>query len=179
VTKLSWLLVGILILAGSTYAQETPQAEVSASYSYLRIGGSGGTNQNGGSFSFAYNLDSWIGLVGDVGIYHSTVSVGGVSGIGINTTTFVFGPRLSARTDSKFTPFAQILLGGAHLSAGFNGGTASTNGFAVAGGAGLDVKVAPRVALRPQLEYVGLRNNGGQSNAIRISFGVVFQLGSR
>jgi outer membrane immunogenic protein len=178
VTKLTWLLAGILILAGSAHAQETPQAEVSASYSYLRIGGSGGTNQNGGSFSFAWNPDSWLGIVGDVGIYHSTVPLGGVN-VGINTTTFAFGPRISARTDSKFTPFAQILLGGAHLSAGFNGITASTNGFAVIGGGGIDVQVARHIAVRPQIEYVGLRNKGGTSNAVRLSFGVVFQLGSR
>jgi len=64
------LLAGVILLrvAGSR-AQDTPAAEVSASYSYLRFGVRNGVNQNGASISVAGNFNHWLGLAGDVGGY--------------------------------------------------------------------------------------------------------------
>jgi len=69
--KTKWLAIGILLLSCSAAAQETPKAEVSAGYSFLRLGGTGGFSQQGGSFSIAGNVAPWFGMAGDFGFYHS------------------------------------------------------------------------------------------------------------
>jgi Outer membrane protein beta-barrel domain len=173
--KMIWVLAGVFLITGSASAQEAaPRAELSAGYSYLRLGGSGGTNQNGGTFSIAGNLNPWVGIVGDFGYYHSSPF-----GVGLNTKTFLFGPRLTARSIGKVEPFFQVLVGGAHLSAGLNGVSASITPFTVSAGTGIDIKASRHVAFRPQIDYIALRSNGGTTNAIRASFGVVFRFGSQ
>src|SRR2546427_9809568 len=88
------LLAGmILFAAAASRAQETPGAEVSASYSYLRFGVSNGVNQNGASVSVAGNFNHWLGLAGDIGGYHK--SGGGAT---FNTYNFMAGARVSYRT---------------------------------------------------------------------------------
>lgn len=167
------VLAGMLLMACTASAQ-APRAEFSAGYSYLRLGGSGGTNQNGGSFSISGNFNPWVGIVGDFGYYHSSPF-----GVGLNTTTFMFGPRLTARSTGKIEPFFQVLVGGAHLSAGLNGISAGITPFAFSAGTGIDIKASRHVAFRPQVDYIALRSNGGTTNAIRASFGVVFRFGSQ
>src|SRR5262245_22035559 len=158
------LTFGILILTTSAaFSQETPKAEFSTSYSYLRLGGRNGINQQGGSFSVAGNLNQWVGIVGDFGAY---------GGEGLGTFTFLAGPRFSARNSSGVTPFAQVLFGGAHL-----GGSEGATPFAISPGGGLDVKISPNVALRPQVDYLALRANGQTLNSVRASVGLVFRFG--
>jgi opacity protein-like surface antigen len=140
--------------------------DASVGYSYFRLGGSGGINQNGVSGSVAYNPNRWLGLVGDFGGYHA--SPGGVS---LNTYTYLFGPRLSWRNFTNITPFAQGLLGGSRITVGSGGG--STNQFAYSFGGGVDLKVLPHLALRPQVDYVGLDTPGSRTNCTRVSISAV------
>jgi Outer membrane protein beta-barrel domain len=153
-------------------AQDTPRAEASAGYSYFRQGGSGGINSNGGSFSLAGNVNNWLGVVGDWGIYHATPL-----GVSLNTATFLFGPRVSYRSSDRVTPFAQVLFGGGHLSAGAFGASASTTGFAFSAGGGIDLGVSKHIAFRPQFDYIGIRSGTDTLNSFRGSFGVVFRFG--
>jgi hypothetical protein len=161
----------LLVLAGplAICAQSQSPVEVSASYSFLREGGSGGVNANGVSGSLALNVNRWLGLAGDLGYYHA--SPGGIS---TNTTTYLFGPRFSYRRSNKVTPFAQVLLGGAHVSVP---GLGSTNGFSFSAGGGLDLGLSRHVAFRPQLDYIGIRSDSDTLNTFRASFGVVFRFG--
>jgi len=159
--RLLLLSFGLLLFPLSSRAQSV---DASIGYSYFRLGGSGGLNQNGVSGSLAYNPNKWLGIVGDFGGYHA--SPGGVS---FNTYTYLFGPRVSLRNPSKFSPFAQFLLGGSRLTDG--GG--SSNQFAYSFGGGVDIGLLPHLALRPQLDYVGLRNSGQTANCTRLSIGFV------
>jgi Outer membrane protein beta-barrel domain len=159
--RLLLLSFGLLLFPLSSRAQSV---DASIGYSYFRLGGSGGLNQNGVSGSLAYNPNKWLGIVGDFGGYHA--SPGGVS---FNTYTYLFGPRVSLRNPSKFSPFAQFLLGGSRLTDG--GG--SSNQFAYSFGGGVDIGLLPHLALRPQLDYVGLRNSGQTANCARLSIGFV------
>src|SRR6516225_1550435 len=59
--KLMLLAVGISLFAVPSHAQSV---DASLSYSYFRLGGSNGTNQNGVSGSLAFN-HLWLGIVGD------------------------------------------------------------------------------------------------------------------
>jgi len=162
--RLLFLSLGVLVLAIPSRAQSS--ADASVGYSYFRLGGSGGINQNGISGSVDYKPIPYLGIVGDFGGYHA--SPGGVS---LNTYTFLFGPRIIVHNPTKFTPFVQFLAGAAHLTTGSGGG--STTNFAYSVGGGVDVAVLPHLALRPQLDYVGLHNSGGTTNCTRLSFSAV------
>jgi hypothetical protein len=171
--KMILVATAILLSAAGSRAQDTPAAEVSAGYSYLRFGAKNGVNQNGASVSVAGNFNRWLGLVGDVGGYHK--SEGGST---INTYTYMGGPRFSYRNSSHVTPFAQVLVGAAHGSLNAFGSSGSDNGFAYSAGGGVDLGLNKHIALRPQLDYIGTSFSGTRINMLRGSFGIVFRFGN-
>ena len=164
--KLIFLLLAVSVFSIPSRAQSV---DASASYSYFRLGNSGGLNQNGISGSVAYNPNRWLGIVADVGGYHA--SPGGVS---LNTYTYMVGPRLTLRNPTRVSPFVQALVGGSRLT--FGAGVGSTNQLAYSVGGGVDFSLLPHLALRPQVDYVGLNTPGGQTNCTRISVGFVVHL---
>jgi len=140
--------------------------DASVGYSYFNLGGGGGLSQNGVSGSIAYKPIPFLGIVGDVGGYHASPS-----GESLNTYTFMFGPRIIMHNPTRVTPFVQFLAGDGHLTAGNGGG--SSNDFAFSVGGGVDFGVLPHLALRPQIDYVGLHNSGGTVNCTRVSVSAV------
>ena len=158
----------ILFLTLSVFAipSRAQSVDASLSYSYFRLAGSNGLNQNGVSGSLAYNPNRWLGLVGDVGGYHASPS-----GISVNTYTYLFGPRLTLRNPTKINPFGQALFGGSRITVGSGGGSA--NQFAYSLGGGVDIGLLPHLAFRPQVDYVGLNTPGSHTNCTRISAGFV------
>lgn len=159
-------VASLVMLSGFAASSVSAQSvDASVSYSYFRLGGSGGQDQNGISGSVAYNPNRWLGIVGDFGGYHASPS-----GVSLNTYTYLFGPRVSLRNGSGFTPFAQALVGGSRITAS---GFPSSDQFAYSVGAGVDIRMLPHLALRPQVDYVGLNTNGGHTNCARVSVGFV------
>ena len=152
--KLILLGLGLFLFAASSRAQSI---DVSAGYSYFRLSGSGGLNQNGLSGSVAYNAKHWLGVVGDVGGYHASPA-----GVSVNTYTYLFGPRLFFHNPTKLTPFVQGLLGGSRITVGSGGG--SNSQFAYSFGGGVDFGILPHLAFRPQVDYVGLDTPGSRTN---------------
>ena len=146
--KVLLLALGLSLLAIPSHAQS---ADASISYSYFRLGNSGGINQNGVSGSIGYYPAHFLGFVGDFGVYHA--SPGGVS---TNTTTYLFGPRLIFRNPLRINPFVQALAGGSHLTVT---GLGSSNQFAFSVGGGVDLGMLPHLYLRPQVDYVGFRSS--------------------
>ncbi len=161
--KLILLVAGFCFCAAASHAQSV---DAGVGYSYFRLGGSGGLNQNGVSGSVAYNPNHWLGLVADVGGYHASPS-----GVSVNTYTYMFGPRLSLHNPTHFTPFVQGLLGGSRITVGSGGG--SNSQFAYSFGGGVDIGLLPHLAFRPQVDYVGLDTPGSRTNCTRISAGFV------
>ncbi len=177
--RLIWAALAFSLLAMTTHGQNTPVADVAGGYSYLHLNGSNGAsgaNLNGFSASVGVNVNNWLGIVGDFGVYH-----GSPSGVGLTTETFMFGPRFSFRQSEKFVPFAQALFGGSHLSASAGGLTASTTPFAFSFGGGVDVGIggSGKWAVRPQIDYIGMRSNGSTQNSERISIGIVYHIGEK
>ena len=159
--KLILLFLALPVFAIPSRAQSV---DASLSYSYFRLGGSGGLNQNGVSGSVAYNPNRWLGIVGDFGGYHA--SPGGAS---LNTYTYLVGPRLTFRNPTKINPFVQALIGGSRIT----GGGGSSNQLAYSVGGGVDIGLLPHLALRPQLDYIGLNTTGSHTNCTRVSAGLV------
>lgn len=162
------LLAGlVLALTAPAAAQDTPQAEVLAAYSYLR---SNGLNANGGNLAIQGNVNNWFSVVGDFDAHFFS---------GVNLYTYTFGPRFSYRGhdgDSEFVAFGHTLFGGAHAS----GGGLSANAFAMNLGGGIDWVVHKKVAIRViQADAQVTRSNGITDTDARLSFGVVFRFGKK
>ena len=164
----------MFLMAGCAFAQGTPKADVSAGYSFLRLGGSGGVNQQGGTVAITRNFNDWIGIVGDFGAYHSSPL-----GVSLNTYTFLAGPRFTANRKGTASPFAEVLVGGAHLTASVAGLSNGATAFAIGAGGGVDLRISRNVALRPQIDYLALRSGGETLNALRGSFSLVIRFGGR
>jgi len=152
------------------------------------------SNLQGGSGSLAYNLNNWFGLAADFGGSKiSSINVSGAPSVNVNSTlfTYVFGPRFSYRGYKKVTPFAQVLVGGAHITDVTSAGVTlakGENAFAMTVGGGLDWNVTKLVAIRVgQVEYAltkfsnpfSLTGASGTQNNLRVSAGIVFRLGTK
>ena len=178
--KFIWVALAVCVFSVSSYAQQGqqgPRADISGGYSFLRVGGTNGANLNGFNTSFAYNANAWLGLAGDVGVYHA--SPGGVS---VTAFSYTFGPRFTYRRgDLRFMPFAEALFGASHASASAGGFSGSSNPFTyvLGGGAEIPLGSTHNWAIRPEAEYLGLRANGATANCVRISAGIVYHFGLR
>jgi opacity protein-like surface antigen len=166
----------VLFVAVPARAQETPQAELFGGYEYLRLNPGGG-NCHGGGGNLAYNLNTWLGAVGDFGVCKVTGLPSGISATAVN---YLFGPRVSYRSSSSITPFVQVLFGGEHVGAGFSGvGSGSANAFAMTLGGGVDYKFTDHVSFRGQVEYLNTHFGGTTQNNARIEAGIVYRWGGR
>jgi len=156
-------------------AQEVPKAEVFGGYSW-----SGG-NFHGWNASVAGNINKHLGIVADFsGHYGSEL---GIVKVNQHAHSFLFGPRVSFR-GKRLTPFVYGLFGATRFaeSAVINGQhlSAVSNGFSLAIGGGLDVKVNDRIAVRAfQLDYFRPIVNNEPNNRGRLAFGVVLRLGKK
>jgi outer membrane protein OmpA-like peptidoglycan-associated protein len=185
----------------------TPRFELFMGYSYLRAmpelaAGNRLVYLNGGSTSIAFNLNRYLGLVGDFGGFNDTRLL--LTGAGENPSvnaqvdegtvfSYLGGPRLSFRDHGRLTPFVQALFGGMHASditlSGCTGNCTflrAENTFAMTAGGGLDIRVSHHFAVRiVQAEYVMTRfenlNTGSKAsqNDMRLSSGIVFRFGGR
>lgn len=164
------LITGVLMLfaAGSACAQGTaPKTEFFAGYEYEHLN-PGGFGCHGIGLNLAYNVNDWLGGVGDFGICRVTGLPSGASAHDIN---YLFGPRVTYRSYGKLNPFGQFLLGGQHE--GTNG--PSFNSFAMSLGGGLDYKYNDRFSLRViQIEYLYTHFGGATQNNARIEAGLVY-----
>ncbi|HWY08672.1 MAG TPA: hypothetical protein VNY24_17550 [Candidatus Acidoferrales bacterium] len=158
------LLVGILFLA-SLPAVAQDRLEVFGGYSYMRFRPGNDFNLNGWEASAQYKFKDWLGGVADFDGHY-----GSPSGIGTSVHTFLFGPQVS--WPSRVSPFAHVLLGGAHFSAAGFGDSA----FSMAIGGGIDTEVKQGISWRIiQGDYLLTRFASQTQNNGRISTGVVFR----
>lgn len=173
-----FVLVALLVLfSGAAMAQDHPKAELFGGYSFARINpgeGVSGENFPGGwHASIAGNVNNWFGVAGDFSGHYKSIS-----GVKVNTHTFMFGPRFSYRKNEKVTPFAHVQFGGARIG----GAGISESAFAMSFGGGVDAKINDKVAFRvAQFDYILTRFDGpvtgttqNQHN-LRFSTGIVFR----
>jgi opacity protein-like surface antigen len=213
-----FVLVGLLLLtAGSALAQgEYPTVETAPAFMFIRtspnfthafsvngtqVTGSNDFNCAGGGGTLAYNVSSLIGIAADLGGCKFFGNPTGLNNYKItgNQFTYLFGPRLTLRNHSAFTPFFDLNFGGDRLSASCNNGNGSCisrfgtgsyskNAFALTVGGGFDIKLSKKLSLRPiQAEYLYTRfgnscaasvcNNNNNQNAFRLKSGIVIAWG--
>lgn len=174
--KLTWAVLILSLSATVSCAQDTPQGDVFVGYSHFHIVKGFTIPMEGGSGSLAVNVNDWLGVTGDLGLYDS-------HGQGFSAQTYAFGPRFCYRKlDRRFVPFAQALIGGAHFSAPFGGAPdAKGNHLAYSFGVGANIGLSRsgKVDLRPQADYFGVQFSGQQIGNVRLSIGVAFRFGKR
>jgi hypothetical protein len=155
-------------LATLATAQEQPKVEVFAGYQHTQISSTGAEGWNASATGI---VNRWFGVTADFsGVYK------GFGGVNARAYSYTFGPTFSARY-RHVTPFAHVLLGGVHVSAGFQNLSASTSGFTTMVGGGLDVKATDHIAIRAiQGDWIlwHIQNVTNSSNG-RISAGIVFR----
>lgn len=173
-------------LAPSALGQDAPRAEAAVTYNWVHTNappdGCGCFSMNGASGSFAFRLTHSISLVGEAG----GVTTGNVDATGLDLTLsdYLAGARYSLRRSSRWTPFAQVLLGAAHASGGLSPselGIGSSTAFAMTAGGGLDFNINHHFAVRAfQTDYyLTLLPNlaDDHQNNFRFSTGIVYRFG--
>jgi hypothetical protein len=141
------------------------KVEVFGGYSYFHLDSSPSTSLNGWELSGQYKFARWLGGVADFG-----GDYGSIGGVGTSVHTFLFGPQVSF--PGRVSPFAHVLIGGAHFSAGGGSDTA----FATALGFGIDYRLEHGLSWRViQGEYLITRFGSSTQNNARLSTGIVFR----
>jgi len=186
---LSAVVVFLALLIGKTQAQDVPRMELGANYNYVRTnappGDCGCFSMNGGAGWFAFNFTHSLSLVGEVGSVHASDIEATTADLTL--TSYLVGPRYSLKHVGPVTPFAQILIGGAHASGDSTTAgpalTQSQNSFALTAGGGVDIRLTQHWALRAaQVDYYLTRFSNGvndHQNNLRISAGIVLRFGGK
>lgn len=134
-----------------------------------------GSNLNGWEVSGTYKPGHVLGYTADFSGHYGTTKGGST-----HLQTFLFGPQVSL--SGLVSPFAHVLIGGAHESVG-SGATStaltvptSSTAFAAALGVGIDLKVFPLLSVRPiQLDYLVTTFHGGWQAQPRVSAGIILR----
>jgi opacity protein-like surface antigen len=177
----------LLLLRAMTSSAQTPSVELSGAYAFMHDQDRSEQFPAGWVASAVGNINAWVGGVAEVGGSYRvcrdcqrgpfTSATFRGTDRHLRVFTFMAGPRFASRAVSRVTPFAQILLGGSHISGGVEFDGALTTGFTYQPGAGVDVGIAPNLGLRLQGDYRVVRTEGHDGKAVRVVAGVVWRHG--
>jgi len=170
------------------FAADTPRFELGAGYTFMRDTDRAESFPAGWLVSASGNANNWIGVVTEVGGSHrscdncprgpfATEAFRGTN-LHVRVLTFMAGPRVASHANSFVTPFAQVLVGGSHISGGVEWDGALNTGFTYQPGAGVDVRIAPGIAVRVQGDYRIIRTSGRNNNESRFLAGIVLSRGT-
>ena len=173
----------------SAHAQSASRMDVGLDYNYVWSnappGECGCFSLNGGNVWAAFNFKRSLGIVAELASQHAS-DVAGTSA-DLTLTSYLAGPRYRWTGSRHFTPFAQLLVGGAHasgmLAPGSSGLAGSANAFAMIAGSGLDIGLTRHIAVRAlEADYYLTRFNNGvndRQNNLRLAAGIVIRFGGR
>ncbi len=150
---------------------ETPQFNISGSYSFLRDQ-EVEENGHGWLVSLAGNFNQWVGIAGEVGGNYKSFELLGTDVLNLSVHSFLGGPRFSARPTPHVTPFGQVLLGPVRVSMNLLGEKDSTTEFAIQPGGGVDFWLNRNVGIRVGGDYrrIFYDEEGGDEFRFHIGF---------
>jgi hypothetical protein len=181
-TARGFLVVSVLFLLTfvmgpcAAVAQVAPRYEVFGGYSYLRfdsptIGYSDYSNLNGWNAGATFNLKPQWGIA---------VDASGHYGSQLASYHYYFGPQYSWRRD-KSKVFFHALFGKTENVVDILVPPRSSVkgvGRSIGGGGGFDWDFRPRITIRVvQVDYFNSTSFGATQNDVRVSGGVVFNIG--
>jgi hypothetical protein len=191
------LALGLTVLVSSTArAQGMPKMDISGGYQFQRLSLPSASQcgvQNGGPPScntsaaggwyvdFGYGVHPKISIVGQIDGSHKGDPAFSQTGLSINTVNYGAGVRYSRKVNDKVTPFGQLVLGGAHISATGGATLPKCNAFMldidggvitpVSGPWGAQVAIGYRRAFFSDTSDVG-----GGMNIFRFTAGIVYTI---
>lgn len=177
-----------LLGAAPLFAADTPRFELAGSYAFMQDTTRSDTFPAGWAVTAIGNVNSWVGVVTEVGGHYRTCDNcqrGPFASQRFRGTrlhlavhTYMAGPRVASHANSFVTPFAQLLIGGSHMSGGTEFDGALNTGLTYQPGAGVDVRVARNAAIRVQGDYRIIRTSGRNNKQPRVLAGVVLTRGA-
>jgi len=190
--KAACIGVALFLLAGLANAQ-IPSGNVFLGFSYERTNSSAlrgsdlftttlsHPNLHGWEASFEGKMVPFLGIVADVSGHYGSQSFTELTPEGpqnVDVTgheqEYLVGPRLSIPV-SKFTPFAEVMVGAAHIHTGGTIPGPSNTSFAYAVGGGLDYRLLGPVAARVEGDYLRTKFFSSTQRNLRLSAGIVFR----
>lgn len=100
----------------------------------------------------------------------------------LSVFNYLFGPRYSYRTTTRYTPYAQALVGMSHVTSNQSVYTSNNTFLAAEGGAGVEMLLTPKIAAVPvEANWVFSRATNGvnsRQNNLRIGVGLVYRFGA-
>jgi opacity protein-like surface antigen len=184
--KAAGIGIALFLFAGLASAQ-IPSGNVFLGFSYENTNSSAlnlnlsRPNLHGWEASFEGKVLPFVGIVGDVSGHYGSQSFteptpNGLENINVtgHEQEYLVGPRLSVPV-GKFTPFAEVLVGVAHIHTGGTLPGPSNTSFATAVGGGLDYRLFGPVAARVEGDYLRTKFFNSTQNNLRLSAGVVFR----
>lgn len=154
------LSLGLLVAGASAQLPTKGNVFFGYSYNHAEVVANDGLNLNGWDAQLEGDFLPWIGIVADIGANY---------GDNVTEKNYIFGPRASVRV-GKFRPFAELLIGAAHINV--LDGQATDTSFANAVGGGLDYQVFGPVSVRGQLDWIHTRFFSNGQNDVRFATGV-------
>ena len=135
--------------------------ELDLGYVYLRPADEVVKSLNGFNVSGFYNVNSWLAFGGEFsGLYGSMTEdvPGGFLTTSLDRYLYLFGPQVTVHPCDRTRVYGHVLAGGVHdcNDVTFPGGSmySTGNAFAMAVGAGVDVRVTRHFSIGPSFDYV-------------------------
>jgi opacity protein-like surface antigen len=183
--RIASIVFTLIVLAGLASAQIPTSGNIFVGYSYENASSStlyqdvSRPNLQGWEASLEGRIFPHLGIVTDISGHYGSQNYTASTPEGplnINVTghelEVLFGPRLSIPI-GKFTPFAEGMVGVAHINIGGNGPNPSNTSFGSAIGGGLDYKIIRLLALRVEADYIHTQFFNTSQDNLRLSTGVV------
>ena len=174
--KIAAIVFSLCLLTALGMAQVPTSGNVYFGYS-LNHGSTGLTDTgtlNGWEGSLEGKIFPHVGLVADVSQQYGTLYIPGLGNSSEQTTSFLFGPRVSFRV-GKFRPFVHALIGTGHLhEAVFDYGEHGEFAYADALGGGVDYHLIPHLNWRLQLDALQTNYHSAWQNNARFTAGLAF-----
>jgi len=182
------ILMAVLLLAAAAVAQVPTSGNVYFGWTMNHANAGFGTtgNINGWQVSAEGKIAPFVGIVADLSESYGTMPIpnsalfggSGSTPAQSRIVTYMVGPRVSVSV-GKFRPFAQVLVGGAHLhqdtpqyeSAYVWSESEVTDSF----GGGVDYKLLKILALRVQGDVLQTRFHQGHQTDERFGTGLVIR----
>ena len=163
---------------------QTSAVDVGLNYAYVRANAPpaacGCFSMNGGGGNLVINMRHGVSAVADLQATHAN-NLNGTPQT-ITVLNYLFGPRYSYRTGSRFTPYAQVLLGGSDELSNY-AFVRNSQAFAVSGGGGVSRLLSRHFAWNiVEVDYVYSRLPNAvndHQNDLRVTTGLAFRFGPR
>lgn len=100
----------------------------------------------------------------------------------ISIFNYVFGPRYTYRTSTRYTPYGQVLVGASRVSSNYYAYQSGDTSLALQGGAGVEIYLKPRFAVPVEADWIhsqALNGVNSRQNNLRVGFGVIYRFGPR